>query len=433
MTIELPEIITELKPHSREVRAQAESIRQQVFDNTFLDEAPKREYIEGVTIDSKSSEDIDDLIWGEETKNWYSIIWSIADVTEYIKPYTLIDLDAASRAVTVYDENYDYNMLPREIWIDVCSLEDKLTKKTQSTRINLDKNFEIISYKRFESNSYNMKKFDYEEFNEQYNHYWETYHDRLNLFHKIAKWMYRNRKNKWTDKKYKENISIKLWKESSNNNSIPSFIIREFMLAINIVNARFNSDNEINWINRIHSPIIESSNWTPQKIKAFNSLLSWKHISVWEELYGHFTSPIRRYLDNINHRQQKAKIRKQKEVYSPEEIRKIIVQNNSAIESILITQKNHRHEIWNKKIERYIRDLEHWNFSTLSSVPDKKFSQILDYFIENPIFFCKENILEEIIFRKENKLISDIILKKLYDIANKTEDLYKLRFILKKG
>lgn len=433
MPIESHKIITELKDHSREVRNEAELIRQKVYESTFFDEAPKRKYVKWITIDSKGSEDLDDLIWGEKTKNWYSIIWSIADVTEYVKPYSLIDLDAATRSSTVYDLNHDYHMLPREIWIDICSLGDKLTKKTQSTRINLNKNFEITSYERFESESYNKKKFDYEEFNKQFNNYWEDYHEQLNLFHKIAKWMYRNRVSKWTEKKYKENVSIKIWRETSENNGIPSFIIREFMLAINIVNAKFNSDKKINWIYRIHAPIIESSNWEAmQKIKAFNSSKNWKHNSIWEELYGHFTSPIRRYTDIINQRQQKADLRWQKEVYSTNEIRSIIVQNNSAIESILNTQKKHRHDIWNKRIERYVKRLEHENFSTLSSVPNKKFLWILNYFIEHPIFFYEEKILEEIKFRKKNKLLSIVILQKLHDLSSNHKDLHKLKFILKK-
>lgn len=361
MTLEKAEIITELKPHSRKIRTYAELIREKVINNTFVDEAPKRTYEEWVTIDSKNSEDLDDWIWAYETKKWYCIIWSIADVSEYIKPYSLIDLDAASRALTIYDKkNYDYHMLPREIWIDICSLGDRLTKKTQSTKIFLDKDFKITSYKRYESEFHNLKRFDYDEFHKQFNNDWEDFHKQLKLFLKIAKWMHQNREFKENKDKYNEKVAIKLWKKSSNNisDNDPNFIIREFMIAINTVNARYNSDNKINWIYRRDSTIIESTNWfITEKRKAFNSHKGWKHLWTKEDLYGQFTSPIRRFIDIVNTRLQKNNIRKQKATYTTEDIKKIIFKNNLAITNILSVVKEHRHNIWNKKTTRSNRKL----------------------------------------------------------------------------
>ena len=316
MKLEKPKIITELKNHSRKIRIQAEKIKYEIKNNITLDEAPKRNYIEWITIDKASSKDLDDWIWAEKTKNWYSIFISIADVSEIIKPGTDIDLEVYSRSTSVYTNNHVYHMFPTEISTDLASLNDKTKRKTLTTRIDLDNHFKPINTVIFESLFKNNKRFNYNEFNKQFNNYWEKYHNELNLFHKIAKWLYKNRISRWSKNNFKENVTLKINKTKNNNHSIPSFIIQEFSILSNIENAKLLYKEKINWIFRLHMPELKwiiTSNTPTQR--AFYNHKNWYHFWLAENFYWHFTSPIRRYADLINHRQQKAWIRDKKMRY----------------------------------------------------------------------------------------------------------------------
>jgi len=187
MGILQPKIITEIKNHSREVRTQAEAIKEKVINWLLIDEAPKRINIEWITIDKKSSKDLDDWIWAEKFWDWFSIYVSIADISELIRPNTILDLDAYSRSTSVYTNSHVYHMFPSEISTDLASLNDNTKRNAITTRIDLNSEFNTINSEIFESIFHNKKRFDYWEFNNQFNDSYKPFHKDLNLFHKIAK------------------------------------------------------------------------------------------------------------------------------------------------------------------------------------------------------------------------------------------------------
>jgi hypothetical protein len=58
-----------------------------------------------------------------------------------------------------------------------------------------------------------------------------------------------------------------------------------------------------------------------------------------------------------------------------------------------------------KRIERFIKSISENNFSSISSVSDNKFSKMIYYFYNHPIYLKNEKIYEEIIYRIENNLL----------------------------
>jgi ribonuclease R len=409
----------EIKNHSREIRSEAEIIRNQLLEWLFIDESPNRLQVEWITIDKAMSKDLDDGIWAEETENGYAIFVSIADVAEIVKPDSILDLDAMNRSTSVYTSHYAYHMFPSEISTDICSLNNETNRLTLTTRICLDKNFWVVDSKIFESRFYNKKRFNYQDFNEQFNNYWEEYYKELNLFHHIAKWLYNKRIWKWAHPDFKEHVGLKVWKEEINSTNTASFVVQEFMITANIENTKINFKEKINWVFRLHMPDLKwKIVWKTDIQRAFYNYRRWYHYWLWEDFYWHFTSPIRRYSDLINHRQQKAWLRNDKEVYSINEIRKLIIFINSRIEDTLKLEQHYNKEIFNKKVERFIKKLQETNYETISSISNEKFSKMIFFFLTNPEYFDEERIYEEIMYRIENNLLSSKVIGQLRSMPN---------------
>lgn len=428
-------MVIELTNHSRKLRNEAEIIKNEIITWRFIDEAPKRELIWWVTIDKKTSKDLDDWIWAEKNKNWYSIFVSIADVAEVIKPYTLLDLDALSRSTSVYTNHHVYHMFPNEISTDICSLNDKTKRPTITTRIDLDNDYNVIWSEIFESIFENKKRFCYKQFNKSFNNYGEQYHNELNMFHDIAKWLYKKRVWYWAKTDFQEKVTLNLdIKNNIVDNSVASFIIQEFMIAKNIEDAKINFKEKINWVFRLHMPWLKWKQNFKQTIeRAFYNFKSWFHYWLWENFYWHFTSPIRRYADLINHRQQKAWIRKDKEVYNINELRKIIIDINTRIEETLDIEKQYNDETNKKRIERFLKKLKQDNYQNLSSISDIKFSSMIKFFINNPEYLYIDKIYEEIDYRIDNNLLTNKDLARITSFSNDITQFnyFKEKIILK--
>lgn len=76
-----------------------------------------------VTIDSASTEDMDDALYIRKEENGtLSLFIAIADPTAYILPNSELDKIAAKRALTNYLPGFNIPMLPRELSDNLCSL-----------------------------------------------------------------------------------------------------------------------------------------------------------------------------------------------------------------------------------------------------------------------------------------------------------------------
>ncbi|NCP76681.1 RNB domain-containing ribonuclease [bacterium] len=70
--------------------------------NGIDDQAVKRKYEEGVSIDGIESLDLDDAIWVEKTRKGYAVFVHISDVTEAVQTYTPLDIEALKRTTSIY-------------------------------------------------------------------------------------------------------------------------------------------------------------------------------------------------------------------------------------------------------------------------------------------------------------------------------------------
>lgn len=269
-----------------------------ILKHWIVDEAVRRKYVEGITIDGAESKDLDDAIWAERTQKWYVVFIHISDVTEAIKIYSPLDLEALKRTTSIYRKERVLNMFPPELANDLLSLDENGKKLTLSMQIELDFQWNIVYYDVFESQFKNQKRYDYETFLDDFNNPDADFHDSLHLMYEIAKKRRNYRSLSWATLDLDEtDRRISLWEKTQklhhSEKWISKILIEEFMILANICSAKLMFQNQINGIFRAHDSEDE---------RAYYTLLKKYHTWLALDDYTHFTSPIRRYADDVVHR-----------------------------------------------------------------------------------------------------------------------------------
>jgi len=438
MSIEKKENLTQFKPHSRKVITEAENIKKKVNQNIFIDQAPKRELIEWITIDWKFSKDLDDWIWAEKTKFWFSVFISISDVSEYITPNSLLDKQASIKTTSVYLNTHVYHIFPQILSTDIFSLNWDKTTLTQTLRVDLDENYKIINSHHFEAKFYNKKRYTYDEFNKNLLNPESDNYELLILLYNIAKWLKANRINAGWNANFRECVTLKLNKNYNKpkESNIWQEIISELALLRNIESAKLSFKEKIAIIYRWYRPDLENKiTWNLDSNKWFFNFKPTYHAGLKQNFYTYNTSPIRRYSDLITQRQIKSKIRKDKEIYNLSQIRKIAYNLNTSIENILNLQKQHNQEVNIKRLERLLKKLQQDNFKNIWTIAENTFYHLTKYLIE-----YKQELLnfwpikDEIIYRIQNNYLSKKNIAILISTPSPIKKLVEIKFeLLKKS
>ena len=100
-----------------------------------------------VTIDGETARDFDDAVLvSESAHGGYELQVHIADVAEYVRPGTDLDLEARLRGTSVYFPDRAIPMLPQELSSGVCSLRPGEDRLVLSCIMQLDADGRIESY-----------------------------------------------------------------------------------------------------------------------------------------------------------------------------------------------------------------------------------------------------------------------------------------------
>ena len=100
-----------------------------------------------VTIDGETARDFDDAVLVEERPDGsYELQVHIADVAEYVRPGTDLDLEARLRGTSVYFPDRAIPMLPQELSTDICSLRPGEDRLVLSCIMELDREANLQSF-----------------------------------------------------------------------------------------------------------------------------------------------------------------------------------------------------------------------------------------------------------------------------------------------
>ncbi|QEX47385.1 ribonuclease R [Mycoplasmoides gallisepticum] len=342
------EIINEAKSLKYELDDHQKAIRKDLRDLSFL------------TIDPASALDLDDAIYVKKIDDdSYNLKVAIADVCHYVKFDGPMDRGARTKATSVYLANKVIPMLPEELSNDLCSLNPEVDKFVIVGDLMIDGTGKIMSHEFYPAIINSHKRFSYEEVNE----YFSATNDlkdvdpsirqMLDEARVLAKILRRMKIKRGYLQFDVDETSIELDDRFEPINILKKphgeaqEMIEDFMVAANEAVCLFASKYNLDFIYRVHpKPAVHKlnsfANWARtlefeifgdlnsikstdiqkwltnnadhKQIKLINKLLlrsmnkayysveNTRHFSLASKHYTHFTSPIRRYADNIVHR-----------------------------------------------------------------------------------------------------------------------------------
>jgi len=327
------------------------------------EEIDKREDFRDIltfTIDPRDAKDFDDALSVRRLENGeWEVGVHIADVTHYVRPESIIEREAQSRATSVYLVDRTIPMLPERLSNLICSLRPNEEKLCFSVIFNMDEKAEVKKYRIVRTVINSDRRFTYEEAQQIIETGEGDHKDEILALNDLAKKLrekrFKNGAINFDRYEVKFEIDEKgkplsvYFKEAKDSNKL----IEEFMLLANRTVAGYvglpgKGKPKKSFVYRIHeSPnpekmenfatfirrfgyklkvegaqadvsksinqLLDSAHGKPEENlietlairamqKARYSVENIGHYGLAFEYYTHFTSPIRRYPDMMVHR-----------------------------------------------------------------------------------------------------------------------------------
>ena len=398
----------------------------------LTDDLWQRPQVQGITIDGSSSRDLDDAIWIESTDSGAVLSVHIADVSELLEIGSVLDEVAIARTTTRYFATGNAPMLPRPISEDKLSLLESKKRPTMTIQVALDSKAQISDVEIFESWIASQKRFTYAEVAQADPH--SPFQDTLELAHDWASRLYRNRLTSGAIGATQTSQGQWLTEEGSllrGDRHRSHLLIQEFMILANRAVAQWLAAQDIPALYRNHTaraiaPDRETMNQTLMTLGSGAAirkrLTSWLnraeygpalvgHFALNLPAYCHFTSPIRRLADLINHRIVKALLKQQDSPYTIQDLEQLgqhIAQVKREDEE---RTSEYFKSVHQKVYQEQIEDPEE-----LDCLSDKEFSRLLKYATQQQDF---ERLRGELVTRLES---GKLAIQDLYFVIFQSDD-----------
>lgn len=163
-----------------EAKAHGDSVDKSLY--------PKRvdlTYLDFCTIDPPDAKDFDDAIYFDEDE--FALYVGIADVSEYVYPFSNLDNEAYKRGFSIYFPHKSIPMLPRSLSENICSLKPNVDRLVFGFKIYIDKNsYEVKKEELFEGIIHSRKRYTYDRVDEFLENNFKNIDETDN---KILKWL----------------------------------------------------------------------------------------------------------------------------------------------------------------------------------------------------------------------------------------------------
>lgn len=382
--------------------------------------------LKGITIDSSETRDIDDGIWIEKTETGWLLSVVIADVSAHLRIGGGIDEEAFAKVASRYFANGNRPMLPRGLSENRMSLLPERKRRVLAARISISESFETKLESLTTENFQSLGRVDYPTIPEIMS---AIGNHEIKMLAVVAMGLMDKRRNQGALVVYDlmqgwvttEEGFLKQMKDT--RETIGYIIIQEAMILTNALIAEWCVREDIPVLYRNHTsraaapPMTEISQqirsaingpWQDMDLvrKRVHMLLDRAdygstlkgHYGLSLPAYLHFTSPIRRYADLVNHRQIRAKLKGKPFPYSQENLETIATHINTVEQA----ERERTKEQFKAKAEgKAEKALERGRLTRLN---DKEFERVLKVGIRAE-GDAPESLVEEFIHRlSENQL-----------------------------
>mgnify|MGYP000745278620 CR=1 FL=1 len=317
-----------------EARKRTENVSDEIEDE--LDERRDLRDLTAWTTDPADAQDFDDAISIEAGEETYTLWVHIADVSHYVHPGSAMWAEAVERCNTVYLPAYTVHMLPPVLAETVCSLvpeEDRLAHTVEMTIDRETLSFENVDI--YKSVIHSDERLTYTEAENRIEEAGTPLHEECTLVYELADQLHEQRKadgslvlNPSRDRAHTivEECMLKANKAVTHELMWNRGV--EAMYRVHPQPSPEEWDEALQEIQELDGVSIPGSAWDDPR-KAVNATLEqaperqldsiqWAVMKVMPraqymndplggphalnfEIYGHFTSPIRRLSDLINH------------------------------------------------------------------------------------------------------------------------------------
>ena len=240
------------------------------------------------TIDSEHSKDLDDAVSLSCDDSGYELGVHIADVSNYVKQGSPLDVEAFERGTSIYYADKVIPMLPVELSNGICSLNGGEDRYALSCLMHLDREGELVSYKFAKTVIRSRVKGVYSEINsildnradEAVKEKYKAVLPTIKLLDKLCDLRLAIRKKRGTPEidtvesgfiTDEKGICIGLYPRQRGRSER---IIEEMMLLANESAARFAADKDLPFVYRVHDEP------TPEKITALKDYLLRLHVKA---------------------------------------------------------------------------------------------------------------------------------------------------------
>ena len=328
-----------------------------------------------ITIDGEDAKDFDDAVYCTKEKDHYKLYVAIADVSFYVDEDSYVDKIALANSFSIYLDQ-SIPMLPNELSDDLCSLKPNVNRMAVVCEIVINQTGIVKSYKFYESIIKSKKRFTYDEVNRIIKNNFESDSDfkfLLKSLHELSLKLNTERVNNGAllfnhskgffsaERVIEElmliankSVAIFLHTKSKKNSIIfrhhPKSSIekeKDFESLINVFDFKYEEkafffdclDSFLENFDANNRKIIGTSFLCFLEKAVYDSNHS-SHYALAFEKYLHFTSPIRRYPDLINHRILKKIVKNETVAKLDPSVVSIINNKENEVEEIHYYYKN---------------------------------------------------------------------------------------------
>lgn len=119
-----------------------------------------------ITIDGIDAKDLDDAIRVEKLENGnYLLGVYIADVSNYVKEHSFLDIDAFNRGTSVYLPDRVIPMLPKKLSNGICSLNEGVDRLIMACEMEINLNGKVLKHNIFEGIINSTHRMNYDDVN----------------------------------------------------------------------------------------------------------------------------------------------------------------------------------------------------------------------------------------------------------------------------